>query len=64
MSTNRKHRKILEKPKIAQLRGDEAQGREGVGVAFTAVSRASLSAIRGCVLGGSVFFGALHFVVY
>ena len=29
MSTNRKHRKILEKPKMAQLRGDEALGIHG-----------------------------------
>ena len=72
MSTNRKHRKILEKPKIAQLRGDEALGRMGFGVAVRADSRVStqchrfyyVSAIRGCVMGGSVCFGAFHFVVY
>ena len=64
MSTNRKPRKILEKPKMAQLRGDEAQGREGLELQLQLIPARLLSAIRGCVMGGSVSFDALHFVVY
>ena len=49
---------------MAQLRGDEAQGREGLELQLQLIPARLLSAIRGCVMGGSVSFDALHFVVY